>query len=78
MAVTPVIRGTQAEVRWQSARFKVGNQPFKKNAIQRWQSAELNSGNQPNSKVAISRIKRWQSAGFKGAIKIQLGRSRRE
>jgi hypothetical protein len=44
MAVTPVIRGTQAQVSWQSAELKVGNQLDSKLAISRiqsWQSAGL-------------------------------------
>jgi hypothetical protein len=55
MAVTPVIRGTQAQVSWQSAELKVGNQLDSKLAISRiqsWQSAGL--------KLAI-KIQLWQS-----------------
>jgi hypothetical protein len=55
MAVTPVIRGTQAQVSWQSAELKVGNQLDSKLAISRiqsWQSAGLN--------LAI-KIQLWQS-----------------
>ena len=55
MAVMPVIRGTQAQVSWQSAELKVGNQLDSKLAISRiqsWQSAGL--------KLAI-KIQLWQS-----------------
>jgi hypothetical protein len=65
MAVTLVIRCTQAQVMWHLAVSGNGNQQN-----QRWQSAEIEGGNQPNQMVAISRIKI--------TIKIQLWRSRRK
>jgi hypothetical protein len=43
MAVTPVIRGTQAQVSWQSAKLKVGNQPDSKLAISRIKTCDKNS-----------------------------------
>jgi hypothetical protein len=43
MAVTPVIKGTQAQVNWQSAGFNIGNQPDSTLAISRIKGRGKNS-----------------------------------